>query len=152
MEAPPHSRTRGVVRTTPLPHPIDIAVGRRLRLARKARGLSQSALGQGIGLTSFQQVQKYERGQNRIAASKLAEAAIFLDVPVAYFFVDVDGLLISQTATDPVVDELAGDPRAMALLQSWRSLSPAKRNLIADLVRVAAAQNDEGEDDDTPDD
>lgn len=140
METPPRSNTGGVVRTTPLPHPIDIAVGRRLRLARKARGLSQGALGQGIGLTSFQQVQKYERGHNRIAASKLAEAAIFLDVPIAYFFVDVDGLLISQTANDPVVAELASDPRAMALLQAWRSLSPAKRNLIADLVRVAAAQ------------
>jgi transcriptional regulator with XRE-family HTH domain len=138
VETPPAAKTRGVVRTTPLPHPIDIAVGRRLRLARKARGLSQGALGQGIGLTSFQQVQKYERGLNRISASKLAEAAIFLDVPIAYFFVDVDGLLISQTATDPVVVELASDPRAMALLKSWRSLTPAKRNLIADLVRVAA--------------
>ena len=152
METPPGPKAEGVVRTTPLPHPIDIAVGRRLRLARKARGLSQGALGQGIGLTSFQQVQKYERGLNRISASKLAEAAIFLDVPIAYFFVDVDGLLISQTATDPVVADLASDPRAMALLQSWRSLSPAKRNLIADLIRVAAAQNGDGEPGDDRDD
>ena len=63
------------------PHPIDISVGRQLRQARKARGLSQASLGEAIGI-SFQQVQKYERGDNRVSASKLAEAALFFQLPI----------------------------------------------------------------------
>jgi len=115
-----------------------VAVGRRLRLARKARRLSQSALGQGIGL-SWQQVQKYERGFNRVSASVLAEAAIFLEVPIDYFFVDVESL-VTDGPPDPITMDLACDPRALAMLQSWRSLPTAKRNLIAELIH-AAAQN-----------
>lgn len=131
-----------VVRATPLPHPIDLAVGHRLRLARKARGISQGALALGIGLTSFQQVQKYERGRNRISASKLAEAAIFLGVPLLYFFADVKRLVPTETASDPVVTELASDTRAVALLQDWKRLPTAKRSLIADLVRAAAQEGE----------
>ncbi|CAN7646014.1 helix-turn-helix transcriptional regulator [Phenylobacterium sp. LjRoot225] len=115
-----------------------MAVGRRLRLARKVRRLSQGALGQGIGL-SWQQVQKYERGFNRVSASVLAEAAIFLEVPIEYFFVDVESL-ITDGPPDPIAMDLANDPRALAMLQSWRSLPTAKRNLIAELIH-AAAQN-----------
>ena len=56
------------------PHPVDVAVGARIRTIRKSRGLSQGALGAALGLT-FQQVQKYERGANRVSASKLVEIA-----------------------------------------------------------------------------
>jgi len=66
-------------------NPVDLHVGARVRLRRKSLGLSQEALGNALGLT-FQQVQKYERGANRISASKLHETARFLKVPVAYFF------------------------------------------------------------------
>jgi transcriptional regulator with XRE-family HTH domain len=119
------------------PHPYDLAVGRRLRVARKARRLSQRALGDGVGL-SFQQVQKYERGANRVAASTLAELAIFLEVPIDYFFADVEGLPASRAATDPFVENLTSDPRALALVESWRTLPPAKRTFIADLLAAAA--------------
>src|SRR5580658_7481808 len=71
------------------PHPTDVHVGSRVRLRRNMLGLSQEKLGEAIGLT-FQQVQKYERGANRIGASRLHELSRVLDVPVSFFFDDVD--------------------------------------------------------------
>jgi len=71
------------------PNPIDVHVGARLRLRRTLLGMSQEKLGQAIGLT-FQQVQKYERGTNRIGASRLHELAQVLEVPVSYFFADLN--------------------------------------------------------------
>ena len=65
--------------------PVDVAVGARIRLLRKVRGLSQQALAEAAGVT-FQQIQKYERGSNRIGSSRLYEFAKVLDVPVSYFF------------------------------------------------------------------
>ena len=66
-------------------HPVDIHVGARLRQRRHLVGLSQSKLGESVGLT-FQQIQKYERGTNRISSSRLYEFAKVLAVPVSYFF------------------------------------------------------------------
>src|SRR3954470_9370983 len=71
------------------PNSIDVRVGVRLRLRRNMLGLSQEKLGEMIGLT-FQQVQKYERGANRIGASRLYELSRVLDVPVSFFFDDTD--------------------------------------------------------------
>ena len=65
------------------PHPIDIHVGARLRLRRTLLGLSQEKLGEAVGIT-FQQLQKYERGANRISASRLYHLALVLDVPVGF--------------------------------------------------------------------
>ena len=67
------------------PNPIDVHVGSRVRLRRTLLGLSQEKLGEAIGLT-FQQVQKYERGTNRIGASRLWELSAVLEVPVQFFF------------------------------------------------------------------
>jgi transcriptional regulator with XRE-family HTH domain len=67
------------------PHPVDLHVGTRLRAQRVAMGMSQEKLGDAIGLT-FQQVQKYERGTNRIGASRLYELSKVLEVPVGFFF------------------------------------------------------------------
>ncbi len=68
--------------------PIDVHVGNRVRLRRTLLGMSQTALGEALGL-SFQQVQKYERGTNRISASKLWKLVPVLDVPVSFFFDDM---------------------------------------------------------------
>ncbi len=81
-----------------LPNPVDLHVGARIRLRRRMQGVSQEKLADALGLT-FQQVQKYERGANRVSASKLYEIAAALRAPVAYFF---DGL------ADPTGDELDG--------------------------------------------
>ncbi len=71
--------------TEGVPNPIDVHVGSRVRLRRTLLGMSQEKLGEAIGL-SFQQVQKYERGLNRIGASRLFDLARALDVPVEFFF------------------------------------------------------------------
>ncbi|MDB5578753.1 MAG: transcriptional regulator [Bradyrhizobium sp.] len=77
-----------------MPHPIDLHVGLRVRQRRALLGLSQTDLGKTVGL-SFQQVQKYERGANRVSASRLFEFAAVLGVPVSHFF---DGMT-SETAS-----------------------------------------------------
>lgn len=71
-----------------VPNPIDIHVGSRVRLRRTLLGMSQEKLGEAVGLT-FQQIQKYERGANRIGASRLYELSRILDVPVSFFFDDM---------------------------------------------------------------
>ena len=71
------------------PNPIDIHVGSRIRLRRTMLGMSQEKLGESLGIT-FQQIQKYEKGTNRIGASRLHELAQVLDVPVAFFFEDLN--------------------------------------------------------------
>lgn len=70
------------------PDPVDVHVGARLRLRRNLMGMSQEQLGKACGLT-FQQIQKYERGTNRMGSSRLYQFAKLLDVPVSYFFDDV---------------------------------------------------------------
>jgi len=74
----------------PTPNPVDVYVGARIRLRRRELKLSQSALARAIGLT-FQQVQKYERGANRVSASMMYKASKFLEVPISYFFDGLDG-------------------------------------------------------------
>jgi transcriptional regulator with XRE-family HTH domain len=70
------------------PNPTDVHVGSRVRLRRTLLGMSQERLGEAIGLT-FQQVQKYERGANRVGASRLYDLSRVLDVPVSFFFEDM---------------------------------------------------------------
>jgi transcriptional regulator with XRE-family HTH domain len=70
------------------PNPTDVHVGSRIRLRRTLLGMSQERLGEAIGLT-FQQVQKYERGANRVGASRLYDLSRVLDVPVSFFFEDM---------------------------------------------------------------
>ncbi len=72
-------------RGTGRPNPVDVHVGARVRLRRTLLGMSQEKLGEAIGLT-FQQVQKYERGANRIGSSRLYDLSRVLDVPIEFFF------------------------------------------------------------------
>ncbi len=75
-------------RGTGKPSPVDVHVGARVRLRRTLLGMTQTKLGDAIGLT-FQQVQKYERGTNRVSSSRLFDLARVLDVPVEFFFEDM---------------------------------------------------------------
>ena len=78
------------------PNPVDVHVGTRVRLRRTLLGMTQTGLGQAIGLT-FQQVQKYERGVNRIGSSRLYDLARVLDVPVNFFFDDMPTEIASKS-------------------------------------------------------
>ena len=89
-------------------NPIDLLVGSRIRMFRKGRKLSQAQLGKKLGVT-FQQVQKYENGKNRVGASRLQMISTALDVPVGQFFADDAGT--SRTSAKP----LAFDPQALRL-------------------------------------
>ena len=75
-------------------HPVDAHVGIRMRQRRTLLGMSQTRLGDAVGLT-FQQVQKYERGANRVGSSRLFEFAKALDVPVSYFFDEMPGNVLA---------------------------------------------------------
>ena len=71
------------------PSPVDVHVGARIRLRRTLMGMSQERLGDALGLT-FQQVQKYERGINRVGASRLFDLSRILDVPISFFYDNMD--------------------------------------------------------------
>src|SRR5947207_6027813 len=95
------------------PNPIDVQVGSRVRLRRNMLGLSQEKLGAEVGLT-FQQVQKYEAGTNRVSASRLHDLSRVLDVPVSFFFDDVDPVrapaIPGGFGEPPTAEAVAFDP------------------------------------------
>jgi transcriptional regulator with XRE-family HTH domain len=87
------------------PSPIDVHVGSRIRLRRTLLGMSQERLGEALGLT-FQQVQKYERGVNRVGASRLFDLSRVLDVPISFFFDDLPDSLANSL--DPPMSRRSG--------------------------------------------
>ncbi|CAK0763464.1 Transcriptional regulator [Azospirillaceae bacterium] len=111
--------------------PIDVHVGSRVRLRRTLLGMSQEKLGEAIGLT-FQQVQKYERGTNRISASKLWILANMLDVPVSFFF---DDLSEGETTQSPSSSLAQRDDDSSFL-------DPAIKRETLELVRAYYRIND----------
>lgn len=125
------------------PDPVDTRVGATIRALRKHRGMSQEALAQQLGVT-FQQVQKYERGANRISASMLVRAAKALDVPVARFF---DGVDVEAVPPDPLEVEARAIYEAArtagAVAKAWGSLdetNPWDALLIEHAYERAAAK------------
>ncbi len=83
---------------TGIPNPVDVHVGARVRMRRTLLGMSQTTLGEAIGLT-FQQMQKYEKGTNRISAGRLYALSGTLDVPVEYFFDDMPTAVAASSPT-----------------------------------------------------
>ena len=81
------------------PHPVDVHVGSRVRLRRTLLGMSQERLGEALGLT-FQQVQKNERGLNRIGSSRLYQLSLIFGVPVGYFFEELEGKTSRRSRDD----------------------------------------------------
>jgi transcriptional regulator with XRE-family HTH domain len=128
------------------PNPIDIHVGSRVRLRRNMLGLSQEKLGEAIGLT-FQQVQKYERGANRIGASRLHDLSRVLDVPVSFFFDDMDPVrapAIPAGFADPTAESVDSDPlrkrETIELVGAYyRIEDPVVRRRLFELAKALAA-------------
>jgi transcriptional regulator with XRE-family HTH domain len=107
------------------PNPIDVHVGRRLRLRRTLLGMSQERLAQLLGLT-FQQIQKYERGVNRIGSSRLYELGQILDVPISFF---CDDMAEGDHAPDVLAPGLAEDASDFAF-DGTRDLQLDKRETL----------------------
>lgn len=124
------------------PNPVDLHVGTRVRMRRKILGISQEKLAEELGLT-FQQVQKYERGANRVSASKLYEIARALSAPVAYFF---DGLSdptlpqpfgVAESGSDQFVHEFLMTPEGLELAILFPKIPRGRlRRRLLELVRA----------------
>ncbi|MEQ8814880.1 MAG: helix-turn-helix domain-containing protein [Thalassobaculum sp.] len=136
----PGRRRVGRPPTAGNPNPVDIHVGARVRLRRTLLGMSQERLGEALGLT-FQQVQKYERGANRIGASRLFDLARALQVPVGFFFDDLpEGVAEGGPPTAPVQDD---DPmqrrETIELVRAfYRIQDPTARRRLFELTRSIA--------------
>lgn len=121
------------------PQPLDIEVGRLVRLRRLSLDMSQTDLADRIGVT-FQQVQKYEKGVNRIGASRLQQIATALEVPVSYFFGDA-----SRRSGKPASEmlELVQSPQSLRLLRAFaRIKSPSTQHSLLALAEIIAGDGD----------
>ncbi len=131
------------------PDPIDAHVGSRVRLRRTLLGMSQEKLGEALGLT-FQQIQKYERGVNRIGASRLFDLARVLDVPIGFFFDDMAPELGGNAATRPrsaaygfaegqegFEDDTLHRRETLELVRAYyRITDPSVRKRVFDLIKT----------------
>ena len=106
--------------------PVDALVGQNIKILRLQRGLSQTALGEQMGVT-FQQVQKYERGANRVGAGRLSQIAQALDVPLTNLF---DGRpAADRSDTHLSAGALLAEPHSLRLLQAFDQIADQKRRL-----------------------
>lgn len=132
------------------PNPVDLHVGARIRMRRRILGVSQERLAEGLGLT-FQQIQKYERGANRVSASKLYEIAKSLQSPVDYFFEGLAGAWESGMAESggSFAHDLLATPEGLELASLFPKIGRQKvRRRIVELVRSMAAEDAAAEVDD----
>jgi transcriptional regulator with XRE-family HTH domain len=130
------------------PNPVDVHVGSRVRLRRTLLGMSQEKLGEAIGLT-FQQVQKYERGANRVGASRLFDLSRVLDVPVGFFFDEMTAdVAASSPAQRPGIDrpmpEQELDPmvkrETLELVRAYYKIDePSVRKRLFEMTKALAA-------------
>lgn len=131
------------------PNPTDIHVGSRIRMRRNMLGMSQEKLGEHLGIT-FQQIQKYEKGTNRVGASRLQAIASILEVPVSFFFADAPGRETSELtglsegrSANYVVD-FVNSGEGLQLNRAFARIADAKiRRRIVDLVKALAADDSE---------
>ncbi len=124
------------------PHPIDIHVGGRVRLRRTMLGMSQDKLADSLGLT-FQQIQKYEKGVNRIGASRVFEISRVLGVPIQFFYDDYDadtgrsyGFAEAGPDDGAAMMELLSTPEGVQLCKHFASIrDPKIRKRVLELVK-----------------
>jgi transcriptional regulator with XRE-family HTH domain len=128
------------------PNPVDTHVGSRVRLRRMLLGMSQERLGESMGLT-FQQVQKYEKGVNRIGASRLFQISKILDVPIQFFFEEAPYVGDGGTArgmaepdSEAFILEFLNSREGLELNRAFVKIGDAKvRKSVVDLVRALSA-------------
>ena len=138
MNAPPD---KAVTKKT---NPIDAQVGNRVRIRRMLIGMSQERLGDLLGLT-FQQVQKYEKGVNRIGAGRLFEIARILGVPIDFFYDGVGATLENPSEGTPPVMEFVSSGEGLQLSLAFMKIKdPKVRKRVLDLVKSLANEEDAG--------
>ena len=126
-------------------HPVDVHVGSRLRMRRTLLGLSQQKLGEQLNLT-FQQIQKYERGANRIGASRLFELSRILDVKPSFFFEEMPAGGGSQSAgiqepADEFEHEFLGKRETLELVRAYYKIDNLDvRKRVFDVIKALAAE------------
>jgi transcriptional regulator with XRE-family HTH domain len=125
-------------------NPIDAQVGNRVRIRRMLIGMSQERLGNLLGLT-FQQVQKYEKGVNRIGAGRLFEIARILGVPIDFFYDGVGVALENPSEGTPPVMEFVSSGEGLQLSLAFMKIKdPKVRKRVLDLVKSLANEEDAG--------
>ena len=129
------------------PHPVDVHVGSRVRLRRTLLGMSQEKLGQALSLT-FQQIQKYERGANRIGSSRLYQLSRILDVPVSFFFDDMSSEVSGRPAglgegeqSSYERDQFAKRETLELVRAYYRIEDPEVRKRLFELVKAVAPRS-----------
>ena len=131
--------------STKAPNPVDKYVGSRVRMRRIMLGMSQEKLGDALGLT-FQQVQKYEKGTNRVGASRLQQISEILQVPVAFLFEGgpsgvVTAGSFSEGTSPAYVSDFLATSEGLSLTRAFTRITDAKlRRSIVDLVEQIAAR------------
>ncbi|MBO0131527.1 helix-turn-helix domain-containing protein [Agrobacterium burrii] len=130
------------------PNPIDIHVGSRIRLRRTMLGMSQEKLGESLGIT-FQQIQKYEKGTNRVGASRLQNISAILNVPVSFFFEDAPGDQVggatgmAEASSSNYVVDFLSSAEGLQLNRAFVKIAdPKVRRRLVDLVKALAAEGD----------
>jgi len=124
------------------PNPIDVYVGSRIRMRRNILGMSQEKLGEHLGIT-FQQIQKYEKGTNRVGASRLQAIASILEVPPSFFFDGAPGGqegLMEESQSTYMVDFLSSTEGIQLNRAFARIEDPKVRRKVIDLVRALAGE------------
>ena len=125
-------------RGTGIPNPIDVHVGKRVRMRRLFLGMNQETLANALGLT-FQQVQKYEGGANRVSASRLSAMADILGVPISFFFGDLHLGDSPQTTEERESRERLEKPETIELVRLYYTIpSPAVRQQFLEMVKAVA--------------
>ena len=120
--------------------PVDKLVGQNIRIFRTANGISQTELGNAVGVT-FQQIQKYEKGTNRVGSSRLAKIAAVLEVPISRFF-DNGATASDGPVAGPVVTDLLTSPYAVQMLKAFSSLpSDRMRRSLVILAQTISEQS-----------
>ena len=128
---------------------IDKEIGSRVRMRRISIGMSQEKLGDMLGLT-FQQVQKYEKGTNRISVSRLVDIAKILGVDIHFFFNGIKSIKddggFSEEASPPYISEVMSTPEGLQLIRTFTSIKNSRvRKSIVQLVSALAAQEEQEE-------
>jgi transcriptional regulator with XRE-family HTH domain len=141
VPARPTDETRVAIAAKKQANPIDIQVGNRVRIRRMLIGMSQERLGDLLGLT-FQQVQKYEKGVNRIGAGRLFEVSRILNVPVDFFYEGVnEGVLGGSEADGAPVMDFVSSGEGLQLSLAFMKIKDAKvRKRVLDLVKSLAEE------------